>query len=181
MRGWKRLFRLTESHRHIEAQVDDELGHHVEELFERYRARGMSKEEAGAAIRQRFDDLESTRTALVEGSGRTLRRSLRRFFLNGLRGDIRVSLRQFRKHPGFTALAVTPVMLALVQEAFPENRALANGVYMSMSFGLRSVVVVVLGGFGDLFGLRLAFGASAVITLLGLPLLLLLPGKRGVS
>jgi len=39
-------------------------------------------------------------------------------------------------------------------------------------------VVVVLGAMGDLFGLRLAFAASAVIALLGLPLILLLPRKR---
>ena len=79
---------------------------------------------------------------------------------------------------GFTALSVPPVVMALVQEGSPENRALANGVYMSLSFGLRSGVVVVLGALGDLFGLRLAFTASAVIPLLGLPLLLLLPGQR---
>jgi FSR family fosmidomycin resistance protein-like MFS transporter len=79
---------------------------------------------------------------------------------------------------GFVALSVTPVIMALVQESFPENRALANGVYMSLSFVLRSGVVVVLGALGDLFGLRLAFAASAVITLLGLPLIFLLPGRR---
>ena len=48
---------------------------------------------------------------------------------------------------------------------------------MSLSFLLSSGVVVVLGALGDLFGLRLAFTASAVITLLGLPLILLLPRK----
>jgi FSR family fosmidomycin resistance protein-like MFS transporter len=79
---------------------------------------------------------------------------------------------------GFTALSITPVIMALMQESFPENRALANGVYMSLSFGLRSGVVVVLGALGDLFGLRLAFTASAAITLLGLPLIPLLPGQR---
>jgi FSR family fosmidomycin resistance protein-like MFS transporter len=79
---------------------------------------------------------------------------------------------------GFTALSVTPVVMALVQESSPENRALANGLYMALSFGLRSGVVVVLGAMGDLFGLRLAFIVSAVITLLGLPLILLLPGKH---
>jgi FSR family fosmidomycin resistance protein-like MFS transporter len=78
---------------------------------------------------------------------------------------------------GFTALSVTPVIMALVQESFPENRALANGVYMALSFVLGSAVVVALGAMGDLFGLRLTFTASAVITLLGLPLILLLPRK----
>ena len=76
---------------------------------------------------------------------------------------------------GFTALSVTPVMMALVQESFPENQALANGVFMSLSFVLGSGVVVALGVMGDLFGLRLAFAASAVVLLLGLPLILLLP------
>jgi len=79
---------------------------------------------------------------------------------------------------GFTALSVTPGLMALVQESVPENRALANGVYMALSFGLRSGVVVVLGALGDLFGLRLAFTISAIMPLLGLPLILLLPGKR---
>ena len=79
---------------------------------------------------------------------------------------------------GFTVLSITPVAMALVQESFPKNRALANGVYMSLSFVLRSGAVVVLGAMGDLFGLRVAFSASAVISLLGLPLILLLPEKR---
>ncbi|MEA3338812.1 MAG: MFS transporter [Chloroflexota bacterium] len=79
---------------------------------------------------------------------------------------------------GFSSLAVSPVVMALVQESFPENRALANGVYMAISFILRSVVVVALGGLGDLLGLRLAFTISGGITLLGLPLIFLLPERR---
>jgi FSR family fosmidomycin resistance protein-like MFS transporter len=75
---------------------------------------------------------------------------------------------------GFTALTTPPVSMALVQARFPENRALANGIYMALNFILRSVVVVALGIMGDRFGLGFAFGASAVITLLGIPLLLLL-------
>jgi FSR family fosmidomycin resistance protein-like MFS transporter len=78
---------------------------------------------------------------------------------------------------GFANFSVTPVIMALVQESYPENRALANGVYMSMSFGLRSVVVVLAGGLGDLFGLRSAFATSALLMLVGLPLIPLLPRK----
>jgi FSR family fosmidomycin resistance protein-like MFS transporter len=79
---------------------------------------------------------------------------------------------------GFTALSVVPVVMAMVQESFPENRALANGTYMALSFVIRSGAVVALGALGDLFGLRLAFTASAVISLLGLPLIFLLPGRQ---
>jgi FSR family fosmidomycin resistance protein-like MFS transporter len=76
---------------------------------------------------------------------------------------------------GFGSLSVAPVIMALVQESFPENRALANGLYMALSFVIRSGAVMALGLMGDLFGLRLAFAASAIVPLLGLPLIPLLP------
>jgi FSR family fosmidomycin resistance protein-like MFS transporter len=79
---------------------------------------------------------------------------------------------------GFTSLSVIPVLMALVQESFSENRALANGLYMALSFVIRSVVVVIVGAMGDLWGMRLAFAVSAVIPLLGLPFLLLLPRRQ---
>jgi FSR family fosmidomycin resistance protein-like MFS transporter len=79
---------------------------------------------------------------------------------------------------GLTALSVTPVIMAMVQESFPENRALANGVYMAAGFSVRSVAVLILGALGDWLGLRWAFAISAIIPLLGLPLILLLPEKR---
>jgi FSR family fosmidomycin resistance protein-like MFS transporter len=79
---------------------------------------------------------------------------------------------------GLTALLVSPVVMAMVQESYPENRALANGVYMAVDFTIRSVVVLVLGVLGDWLGLRWAFAISAIIPLLGLPLILLLPEKR---
>jgi len=78
---------------------------------------------------------------------------------------------------GFTSLSTTPVIMAMVQESFPENRALANGLYMALSFVIRSVIVVLVGGLGDWLGLRWSFTACAVVTLLGLPLLFLLPEK----
>ncbi|MBD3336798.1 MAG: MFS transporter, partial [Candidatus Eisenbacteria bacterium] len=55
---------------------------------------------------------------------------------------------------GISGLAVTPVILAMVQESFPENRALANGVYMALSFGLRSGVIVLVGALADAWGMR---------------------------
>ena len=82
---------------------------------------------------------------------------------------------------GFTSLSVTPVIMALVQESFPENRALANGVYMALGFALQSGVIVVMGAMGDLFGLRWAFTASAFITLLGIPLIFVLPRRELVD
>jgi FSR family fosmidomycin resistance protein-like MFS transporter len=76
---------------------------------------------------------------------------------------------------GFTLLSTVPVIMALVQESFPENRALANGVYMSISFTIRSIAIVVVGAIGDLVGLRWAYVISGVLMWVGVPLVLLLP------
>lgn len=78
---------------------------------------------------------------------------------------------------GFTSLSAAPVVMALVQESYPENRALANGVYMALSFVTRSGAVLVLGAVGDAFGLRLAFTLSAIAPLLGLPFVFMLPSS----
>jgi FSR family fosmidomycin resistance protein-like MFS transporter len=76
---------------------------------------------------------------------------------------------------GFTTLSIAPVMMALVQESCAENRALANGVYMALSFVIRSGAVMAFGMIGDAFGLRLAFTISAVVPLAGLLFIPLLP------
>ncbi len=111
--GWKRLFRLTESDEHVEAQIDDELRHHIEVLLERYRSQGMSGDEARAAIARRFPDVELTRTDLVESTGRAVHNRRHRLYLDGLRSDLRASLRQFRRRPGFTTLAVLTLGLGI--------------------------------------------------------------------
>ena len=78
---------------------------------------------------------------------------------------------------GFSQLSVTPVVMALVQETFPGNRALANGFYMALSFMARSAFILLLGWVGDQYGLRLSFVISAVVPLMGLPVMLLFPNK----
>ncbi len=78
---------------------------------------------------------------------------------------------------GFFALSTTPVMMAWVQESYPENRALANGIFMAMAFVIRAVAIVILGRVGDIYGLGLGILISAVIMAAGIPLVFLLPGK----
>jgi len=77
---------------------------------------------------------------------------------------------------GLSGLSVGPVIMALVQESLPGNRALANGLYMALSFLLRSGVILVIGVLGDAFSLGWAFAFSAVMALVGLPLVSWLPG-----
>jgi FSR family fosmidomycin resistance protein-like MFS transporter len=75
---------------------------------------------------------------------------------------------------GFTLLAIPPVFMALVQERFPETRALANGVFLSLNFAIRSLAAVGFGAVGDALGLSNAMLIAAFATFGGLPLIWLL-------
>jgi FSR family fosmidomycin resistance protein-like MFS transporter len=79
---------------------------------------------------------------------------------------------------GFAGLMPTPILMAFVQESAPENRALANGMYMALNFGTRSVIVVVVGAFADLAGMHMAFLTCAGLGLLGTFFVLRLPRSR---
>ncbi len=81
---------------------------------------------------------------------------------------------------GFTALAIMPVMMALVQERFPENRAMANGLYLGLAFLSNAAATLALGILADAFTLRIAFTVSALAPLLGIPLVAMLPGRAKV-
>jgi FSR family fosmidomycin resistance protein-like MFS transporter len=78
---------------------------------------------------------------------------------------------------GLSAFIANPAFLAMIQGRFTQNRSLANGVYMSTSFILRSIVVVIVGALADRFGMRPVFMGSALAALISIPLILLLPER----
>jgi len=82
---------------------------------------------------------------------------------------------------GFATLSSTPIILAMVQEQFPKNRAMANGLYMMLTFVLRLAGTLTIGILGDRLGLQTAFFLGALISLLAIPAILVLPDKAAVS
>ncbi len=79
---------------------------------------------------------------------------------------------------GFFLIAPTPVLMAMVQESFPENRAFANGVYMAVTFVIHSTVIVAVGAMGDRWGMPATFSACAGLMLVSLLSILALPRRR---
>jgi FSR family fosmidomycin resistance protein-like MFS transporter len=79
---------------------------------------------------------------------------------------------------GFTSLSTTPVMLAMVQEHLPRNRAMASGLFISIGFVTRPLAALVIGLLGDNFGLRSAFFWSALVSLLAVPAIYYLPQAK---
>jgi FSR family fosmidomycin resistance protein-like MFS transporter len=78
---------------------------------------------------------------------------------------------------GFTTLSTSPVMMAMVQDHLPKNRAAGNGLYMLSNFLIRPIAMVSIGYIGDRVGLHSAFLWSAMISLLAIPAILKLPEK----
>ncbi|PID85259.1 MAG: MFS transporter [Chloroflexi bacterium] len=76
---------------------------------------------------------------------------------------------------GLTALSPQPVFLALVQDRFPENRALANGTFLALNFLIRAAGIWAVGLLADQYGLTAAFVISALVALGSVPVLRFLP------
>lgn len=78
---------------------------------------------------------------------------------------------------GLTAISPTPVILALVQDQFPENRALANGLFLALNFITRALGTWVVGWLADGYGLSNAYLWAGLVAFLSLPALLKVPSE----
>ena len=79
---------------------------------------------------------------------------------------------------GLTAISPQPVLLALVQDEFPEHRAVANGAYLALSFLLRALGIGLVGIVADRFGLSNAYLFACILAFLSLPAVFFLPARR---
>jgi len=79
---------------------------------------------------------------------------------------------------GFFGISITPVLMAIVQENFPDNRSLANGIYMFFNFSLMALATLIIGIISDLIDLRFTFTLSAILVLIGIPFIRMLPKSK---
>jgi MFS transporter, FSR family, fosmidomycin resistance protein len=79
---------------------------------------------------------------------------------------------------GLLALSSTPVILALIQEKNFKFPSVANGLYMTISFMMTSVIVLAFGKISDMVGLEKAFYLAIICSFVGLPVLFLNPEKK---
>lgn len=70
---------------------------------------------------------------------------------------------------GITAFANTPIILTIVNLKSIENAAFINSIYMTISFLISSSTVMIVGAFGDIMGLEVAFTINAIIAFAAIP------------
>ena len=79
---------------------------------------------------------------------------------------------------GFFLFASGPVLLALVQDTDSEHPSFINGIYMTISFGVSSLMVLLIGVLGDNFGLIMTYKICAIISIASIPFILMLSNKK---
>ncbi len=78
---------------------------------------------------------------------------------------------------GFLLFASTPVLLAIVQDINSERPAFINGIYMSITFLMGALAVMLVGIISDWIGLGNTYKLSAVLALGAIPFISMLPDR----
>jgi FSR family fosmidomycin resistance protein-like MFS transporter len=73
-----------------------------------------------------------------------------------------------------------PIMLAIVQETNTQRPAFINSIFMTIGFGISSLMVLLIGILGDIYGLDITYKICAGLAFLSVPFVFMLPKKNNM-
>src|SRR5690242_11128841 len=110
--GIRRLFRLP-GRRDAQREADDEIRLHLELRTQQLIAEGMAPRDARREAEDRFGRVDEARVLFRQSNERRDLSARLRGWLEGVRQDLRYSVRTLRRDLGFTAFAVATIALGI--------------------------------------------------------------------
>ena len=112
-RSWRSVRRSLLDHRQMEADIDDEVAFHLEGRIDALTEEGFPEQEARAEALRRFGDESRIKAEMRAESTKRIQRKRRAITMDSIVRDLRYAIRQITRHPGFSALLVLTIALAI--------------------------------------------------------------------
>ncbi len=76
---------------------------------------------------------------------------------------------------GFFLISTSPIMLTVIHELDSEHLPFLNGIFMTLNFGVSSLMLLLVGVLADTIGLENTFLIANLLAVLAIPLAFIIP------